>query len=148
MKDYFDTTGFTFQKYPEKSPPLTPLKKWSTAHHEDDIFSSDEDLDTSPLLAKLQPTNIPAKRDRVATILDTPEIVIERFKFAEQEVSAESKETRVDMSLSPREKVSGFIAWDALKRESAVAEDGGVTDKVDTEASGDSWEREALGVGI
>jgi hypothetical protein len=60
----------------------------------------------------------------------------------------ESKETCVNESLSPREKVSGFIAWDALKRESAVVGDGGEIDKADTEASGNSWEREALGVGV
>jgi hypothetical protein len=81
-------------------------------------------------------------------IPDTPETVTEGYKCVEQGSSAESKKTCIDESLSPREKVSGFIAWDALKRESAIDGDGSVTDKGDTDASGDSWEREALGVAI
>jgi len=60
----------------------------------------------------------------------------------------------VDESISPREKVSGFISWDALKRESGEASpaDGMANDgalrRTDTEASGSSWEKEALGVGL
>ena len=57
----------------------------------------------------------------------------------------ESKETCVNEgTLSGREKVSGFIAWDALKRVSAE----GDIERPETEASGTSWEREALGAGI
>lgn len=77
-------------------------------------------------------------------------------------ISAESKTTVVDAAMSPREKISGFISWDALKREETATAAGTGTGNVDaqrafarmtraetegTEESASSWEREALGVG-
>jgi hypothetical protein len=78
-------------------------------------------------------------------------------------ISTGSKETIIDEGISQREKVTGFIAWSALKR--ASESQTGVTDagvayvnasglsgegieRTDTEGSGSSWEREALGVGL
>ena len=102
--------------------------------HEDDIFSSDEELDTSPLATKF-PIPIVARRTTTGA--------------AE---SGDSKKTVVDAGVSEREKVSGFISWDALKRDFGGEEaerpaTGGVV-RTETEGSGRSWEREALGAAI
>lgn len=70
------------------------------------------------------------------------------------DVSGESKQTCVDETLSPREKVSGFISWNALKRESEEgppmdgASGDGELRKINTDGSGNSWEKEVLGVGL
>lgn len=125
LRDYFDNPtqpDFTLEKY---RPPTTVPR-----HDRDDIFSSDEDLDTSPLATKLK-----LPKYRRAT---TPQLV------PPQTLKEDSKETCVDEGISGREKVSGFIAWDALKRPSAE----NAIEKAETEGSGSSWEREVLGVGI
>ena len=114
-----------------RNPPLRHRPPTTVPRHDrDDIFSSDEDLDTSPLATKL---NLP--KYRRAT---TPQLV------PPQTLKEDSKETCVNEGISGREKVSGFIAWDALKRPSA----GNAIEKAETEGSGSSWEREVLGVGI
>ena len=70
----------------------------------------------------------------------------------------ESKETCIDEGLSLREKVSGFIAWDALKRDSekaAAVDDeqqvSRIANEIGTESAGSTesgWEKEALGAAI
>ena len=124
MRDYFNNptpADFSLEKY---YPPKTPVH-----HDQDDIFSSDEDLDTSPLATKLK---LPKYRRATTSNLVPP-----------QTLKEDSKETCVDEGISGREKVSGFIAWDALKRPSAQ----NTSEKAETEGSG-SWERESLGAGI
>ena len=126
MRDYFNNpppTDFTLEKY--RPPPTTAPR-----HDRDDIFSSDEDLDTSPLATRL---NLQKYRRATAPQLVPP-----------QTFKEDSKETCIAEGISGREKVSGFIAWDALKRNSAQ----NVLEKAETEGSGSSWEREAFGVGI
>lgn len=124
LRDYFNNptpADFSLEKY---YPPKTPVH-----HDQDDIFSSDEDLDTSPLATKLK---LPKYRRATTSNLVPP-----------QTLKEDSKETCVDEGISGREKVSGFIAWDALKRTSAQ----NTSEKAETEGSG-SWERESLGAGI
>ena len=109
------------------------------ARHEDDIFSSDEELDTSPLATKF-PIPMVARRTTTGAV-----------------ESGDSKKTVVDAGVSEREKVSGFISWDALKRDLSGGQPGeasgeerpvvGVA-RTETEGSGGSWEREALGAAI
>ena len=64
--------------------------------------------------------------------------------------SGDSKKTVVDVGISDREKVSGFISWEALKRDLSVdvKEMGAGVVKAATEGSGGSWEGEALGAAI
>ena len=116
-------------------------------HHEDDIFSSDEELDTSPLATRM----FAVARGSGAARGGPGGAVTG---------SGDSKKTVVDEGVSEREKVSGFISWDALKRdlgEAWPAEEGGVAGEGDggvgiartqTEGSGESWEREALGAAV
>jgi hypothetical protein len=182
LQDYFDPADFAFEKYSDKFRPVasrpvtqSPISsKGRTmerhSHHKDDIFSSDEDLDTSPL------GNIPMTKHRRATIpnMYTPFSNMKSIPAHMQtstpnaqvgNISAESKQTVVDDAMSPREKVSGFIAWDALKPEEPAAlgrrNSNASVDaqrafarmtKTETEGSDESslnsWEKEALGAGI
>jgi hypothetical protein len=101
--------------------------------HEDDIFSSDEELDTSPLATKF-PIPMVARRTTTGAV-----------------ESGDSKKTVVDAGVSEREKVSGFISWDPLKRDFGWEEDrpaAGAVVRTETEGSGGSWEREALRAAI
>jgi hypothetical protein len=92
---------------------LIPAKR---PHPEEDIFSSDEDVDTSPLTSKLMKLRIYHRANE-----DTPEPLHstpggdENFSSVKIE---ESKDTCIDEGLSPREKVAGFIGYDAMKRDS------------------------------
>lgn len=184
MQDYFHPADFTFEKYGEKlrsraspkakgSPASSPKGKigqLQKGHYKDDIFSSDEDLDTSPF------GNIPMTKHRRATA-PSMQAAFPKMQSAVPSnmqaiaadlqtgnISAESKQTVVDDAMSPREKVSGFISWDALKRdEAAMATGGNGSGNVDaqrafarmtraetegTDESMSSWEREALGAGV
>ena len=134
LRDYILTPqNFSLEKYTPTAPGpyYTPLRM--KPRHEDDIFSSDEELDTSPLATKFP---IP--------------MVVRRTTTGAVE-SGDSKKTVVDAGVSEREKVSGFISWDALKRDFGGEEerpaDVGVV-RTETEGSGGSWEREALGAAI
>ena len=70
----------------------------------------------------------------------------------------ESKETCVDTGLSPREKVCGFIAWDALKRDSEKADAVGddkevpdITNEIGSQSAvttKSGWEKEVVGAAI
>jgi hypothetical protein len=168
LHDYFNSQSFDLQKYPgtpansfPKTYTPTPLRtKMLRTHEADDIFSSDEDLDTSPLAARgdislrrrgVHPKVLPKQVVTASGLLTT------RLS-PERDVSGASKETCVEDGLTPREKVAGFISWSALKRDEmpATFADEGVDpvdasamiERTDTEGSGSSWEREALGVGL
>ena len=118
---------------------------------DEDIYSSDDEVE-SPLVG------------RVAAMRAPPTHVV---RGEEKEVAKgtavvrmdKSGETVVEEGLSPREKVSGFISWDALKRDDqlhATQEGERVEDKEEKEEierkesheSGVSWEQEALGAAI
>jgi hypothetical protein len=176
LQDYFNPADFTFEKYGEKlRSRASPTRKGSPTfegnpvhgkHNKDDIFSSDDDLDTSPLgniamsrhqLTKQRRATVPNMQTTFATSMQTPTEAMQACN-----ISAESKKTVVDAAMSPREKISGFISWDALKREEAATTAGNGTGNVDaqrafarmtraetegTDESASSWEREALGVG-
>ena len=118
-------------------------------HGEDDIFSSDEELDTSPLATKMFAVARGAARGGGGVAVAAG--VSGR--------SGDSKKTVVDGGVSEREKVSGFISWDALKRDFGAVETGGAGGagkeevvgglaRTETEGSGGSWEREALGAAV
>ena len=109
--------------------------------NEDDIFSSDEELDISPLMAK---------RPRASNPL-----VLLRGPTSNPDMSGESKETCVNANMDPREKVSGFIPWNAMKRESEVGgreEEEALArlqaERTSTDRSAGSWENEAMGAAI
>jgi hypothetical protein len=134
LRDYILTPqNFSLQKY-NPQVPSTPLRK---PRAEDDIFSSDEELDTSPLATKFPIPMVGARR--------TTGVAAE---------SGDSKKTVVDAGVSEREKVSGFISWDALKRDlsggvgSGEGRVGAGVVRTETEGSGGSWEREALGAAV
>lgn len=100
--------------YPGPSPSgVIPAKR---PHPEEDIFSSDEDGDTSPLTSKLMKLRIYHRANA-----DTPEPP-HSTPGGDENLSSvkieESKDTCVDEGLSPREKVAGFIGYDAMKRDS------------------------------
>jgi hypothetical protein len=149
LRDYLNPqmTDFQFEKYPP-----TKVER-GQHHHEDDIFSSDEDLDTSPLTntnfdsplaTKLQQFKLP-NYNRAEPV---PLLVNATGTLGKDYVSEESKETCVDEGISRREKVSGFIAWDALKRESGVPDVVVEGSNENSEVSGNSWEKEALGAAV
>jgi hypothetical protein len=168
LHDYFNSPSFDLQKYPgttayssPKTYAPTPLRtKLLRTHEIDDIFSSDEDLDTSPLAAR---TDVSVRRRGVhpkvfpkpVAVASGP--VVNRLS-PERDVSGASKETCVEDGLTPREKVAGFISWSALKRDErppTFADErvdsvnaSAVIERTDTDGSGSSWEREALGVGL
>ena len=120
-----------------------------------DIFSSDDELDTSPLNARLHSSanRHPMIYRREST---APLAVASIAKEAPRNVSGASKETCVDDGMSPREKVSGFISWDALKRDegdNAASTDAAralarIAERTETDTSGSSWEKEAMGAAI
>jgi hypothetical protein len=181
LQDYFNPSGFTFEKYGEKlrsrasytdmGSPAVDNKRGSILlqrhHQKDDIFSSDEDLDTSPLastpMTKHRRATVPSMQTtfpNMQTIPTQTQTIVPNLQGGN--ISGESKQTVVDNGMSPREKVSGFISWDALKREETVAAAGG-NPNVDaqrafarmtraetegTDESASSWEREALGAGV
>ena len=137
LHDYFNCKGLDLEAYqpPQIWPPTVRKQFGSSPHNEDDNFSSDEGPETPPLLTKLsqlKPDMDCGQLEIVAPSHGTT------FGF---DVAEESKETCVDETLSPREKVSGFISWDALKRDSEI----NAVESVDTEASQERWEREAVG---
>ena len=152
LRDYVH--NYSLEKYLPATPTVTsprmtthqqaaPMKTRVYIRNEDDIFSSDEELDVSPLTTK---------RPRASNPL-----VLLRGPQSNADISGESKKTCVDTDLSPREKVSGFIPWAAMKRESAEmsgqreaerALDRMQVERTPTEESGSSWEREALGAAI
>jgi hypothetical protein len=189
LQDYFNPADFTFEKYGEKlrsrATPTTqesPVLKGTPMagqHNKDDIFSSDEDLDTLPL-GNIPMTKHQMTKPRRATVPNMPTTFSTGMQPATEamqvgNISAESKKTAVDATMSPREKVSGFISWDAMKREetatavpaatgvpavsAAVAGTGNLdaqrafarltrAETEGTEESASSWEREALGAGF
>lgn len=174
LRQYFNNPNdFSLEKY--SGVGTTTKRAGHHRHHEkDDIFSSDEDLDTSPLFqpkklnnlhqesplaTKLSHFKLPNCHHAEPTLpTSTPPATTPPVGGDLKDVAEESKETCVEEgTLSRREKVSGFIAWEALKRESAGSDsniannnynNGGGMERVDTEASGSSWEREVMGAAI
>ena len=143
---YIGRTGFT-------PSGTTPIKR---PHGDDDLFSSDEDLDTSPFATK--DLKVPKYRS-ASDVADEPVSVVSAGEGIFSSVKVEeSKETCVDTGLSPREKVCGFISWDALKRDSEkaaavgdekevpeIANEMGTQSPVTTQSG---WEKEMLGAAI
>jgi len=144
LRDYLgNTSDFVLERFSGESPS-GEMRKLN--EFEGELYSSDEEVDTSPLVG------------RVAAM---------RAQMGERPgkgvANMGSGETVVEEGLSPREKVSGFISWDALKRDDAVQKhDGGEEEVVQAEQSeesegierresrdsGESWVKEALGAAI
>jgi hypothetical protein len=163
LRDYFNPADFTLEKYVGETPEVkdtelntpNPVKRRSIRLHEEDIFSSDDELDTSPLNARLQSSAnrhpMIYRRESTAPLAIAPAV-----KEEPRNISGTSKETCVDAGMSPREKVSGFISWDALKRDegdnSASADAARalarIAERTNTDTSGSSWEKEAMGAAI
>ena len=143
LEKYLPATPTVISPRMTKHQQAAPMKTRGYIRNEDDIFSSDEELDVSPLTTKRPRASNPL------VLLHGPQ--------SNADLSGESKKTCVDTNLSPREKVSGFIPWAAMKRESAEmsgqreaerALDRMQVERTPTEESGSSWEREALGAAI
>jgi len=154
LHDYFNPSHYSLERFHPITPHITaphgtkheavgaPMKmRGLHFKNEDDIFSSDEELDISPLMAK---------RPRASNPL-----VLLRGPTSNPDMSGESKETCVNANMDPREKVSGFIPWNAMKRESEVGgreEEGALArlqaERTSTDRSAGSWENEAMGAAI
>jgi hypothetical protein len=163
LHDYFNPADFTLEKYPgdtcqpQETKPIEAdiAKPWSNRLLEDDIFSSDDELDTSPLTTK---GHFSTNRHPLIYRRDSVAPLVPRVESNEdtRNLSGASKNTCVEDGLSPREKVSGFISWDALKREDSANSTSveatkalaRIVEKTETESSGNSWEREAMGAAI